>query len=270
MTNDVILPAHQRVLKNHVGFGVAVKNTFTFAYRTFLKIIHNPESLLDVTLMPILFTLMFTFLFGGAISGDITSYLPIIIPGILIQTCITSCGNAGTQLREDTDKSISNRFKSMPIARISPLAGVLTADLVRYAIAGAVVFLVGAIIGYRPGFVNVIACIGFVTVIGWCLSWLFAFVAMTAKSVSSASMYGMLIMFPLTFLSNAFVPTATMPTVIRVFADYINPVSRAITAVREILGSGSIGADFWLALAGSLVILVVFVPLTLTTYRRNA
>ncbi len=270
MTNTAIIPAHQRELKNHVGFGTGLKNTFTFAYRTLLKILHNPESLLDVTLMPILFTLMFTYLFGGAISGDITNYLPIIIPGILIQTCVTSCGNAGTQLREDTDKSISNRFKSMPIARISPLAGVLTADLVRYAIAGAVVFIVGAIIGYRPGFLSVIACIGFITFVGWCLSWLFAFVSMTAKSVSSASMYAMLIMFPLTFLSNAFVPTETMPKVLRIFAEYINPVSKAITAVREILGNGTIGADFWLALAGSLLILVVFVPLTLWTYKRNA
>lgn len=269
MTNNAIIPVHERDLKNHVSFGTAVKNTFTFAHRTLLKIIHSPESLLDVTLMPILFTLMFTYLFGGAISGDIASYLPIIIPGILIQTCVTSCGNAGTQLREDMDKSISNRFKSMPIARISPLAGVLTADLVRYAIAGAVVFIVGAIIGYRPGFLSVIACIGFVTFVGWCLSWLFAFVAMTAKSVSSASLYAMLIMFPLTFLSNAFVPTETMPKAIRFFAEYINPVSKAIAAVREILGKGTIGADFWLALVGSLVILAVFVPLTLWTYKRN-
>ena len=270
MTNTAIIPAHERDLKNRVSFGTALKNTFTFAYRALLKVIHNPESLLDVTLMPILFTLMFTYLFGGAISGGITSYLPIIIPGILIQTCVTSCGNAGTQLREDTDKSISNRFKSMPIARISPLAGVLTADLLRYAIAGAIVFIVGAVIGYRPGFLNVVACIGFVMFVGWCLSWLFAFVAMTAKSVSSASMYAMLIMFPLTFLSNVFVPTDTMPKVLRIFAEYINPVSRAITAVREILGNGAIGADFWYALAGSLAILVVFVPLTLWTYMRNA
>ena len=269
MTNTAIVPASERKLSNHVGFGVALRNTFTFVYRTFLKIIHNPESLLDVTLMPVLFTLMFTYLFGGAISGGIAGYLPIIIPGILIQTCVTSCGNAGTQLREDTDKSISNRFKSMPIARISPLAGVLTADLVRYFIAGAVVFIVGAFIGYRPSLLRVLCCIGFVTVIGWCLSWLFAFVAMTAKSVSSASMYAMLIMFPLTFLSNAFVPTETMPKVIRFFAESINPVSKAIAAVREILGSGTIGTDFYLALVGSLVILAVFVPLTLLRYRRN-
>ncbi|SHH57716.1 ABC-2 type transporter [Sporobacter termitidis DSM 10068] len=106
--------------------------------------------------------------------------------------------------------------------------------------------------------------------VGWCLSWLFAFVAMRAKSVSSASMSAMLIMFPLTFLSNAFVPTETMPTAIRFFADNINPVSKAIAAVREILGNGTIGADFWLALAGSFVILAVFVPLTLLTYKRNA
>ncbi|MDI3476881.1 MAG: daunorubicin/doxorubicin transport system permease protein [Thermoanaerobacterium sp.] len=269
MKKTAIIPANERDLKNRVSLDTAIENTFTFAYRTLLKTVHNPESLLDVTLMPILFTLMFTYLFGGAIAGGIASYLPIIIPGILIQTCITSCGNAGSQLREDIDKSIFNRFKSMPIARISPLAGVLTADLLRYAIAGAVVFIVGAIIGYRPGFLRVIASIEFMMFVGWCLSWLFAFVALTAKSVSSASMYAMLIMFPLTFLSNAFVPTETMPKVVRYFAEHINPVSKAITAVREILGNGAIGMDFWLALVGSLTIFIVFVPLTLWAYNRN-
>lgn len=270
MTSAAIIPAHERELKNRVDLGTAVKNTLTFAYRTLLKVFHSPENLMDVTFMPILFTLTFTFLFGGAISGNIAGYLPIIIPGILTQTFITSCGNAGTQLREDADKSISNRFKSMPIARISPLAGVLTADLVRYAIAGAVVFIVGAIIGYRPGFLSIVASIGFMMVVAWCLSWLFSFVAMTVKSVSAASMSAMIIMFPLTFLSNAFVPTKTMPGAIRFFAENINPVSKAVTAVREILENGTIGADFWLALVASLVILAVFVPLTLWTYKRNA
>lgn len=269
MKKTAIIPANECDLKNRVSLDIAIENTFTFAYRTLLKTVHNPESLLDVTIMPILFTLMFTYLFGGAISGDITSYLPIIIPGILIQTCITSCGNAGSQLREDIDKSIFNRFKSMPIARISPLAGVLTADLLRYVIAGAIVFTVGAIIGYRPSFLKVVISIEFMMFVGWCLSWLFAFVALTAKSVSSASMYAMLIMFPLTFLSNAFVPTKTMPKVVRYFAEHINPVSKAITAVREILGNGTIGTDFWIALIGTFTIFIVSVPLTLWAYNRN-
>ena len=131
-------------------------------------------------------------------------------------------------------------------------------------------FLTGAIMGYRPGLLSVVACIGFMMAIGWCLSWLFAFVAMTAKSVSSASLYTVLIMFPLSFLSNAFVPTETMPSsAIRFFAEHINPVTKIVSAVRQMLGSGTIGADFWLAALGSLVILLIFVPLTIWRYGRS-
>jgi ABC-2 type transport system permease protein len=272
MTDAAITPAIERQLKNHVDFGFAVRNTFTFAYRSIIKALRNLESFMDITAMPIMFTLMFTFLFGNSISGSVENYLPIVIPGILIQTCVTACGTAGTQLREDTDKSVTARFSSMPIARISPLAGVLTADLLRYAIAGVIVFIMGAILGFRPeaGILAIAAAIAFMMVIGWCLSWLFAFTALSAKSAATASGLAMVIMFPLTFLSNAYVPTDAMPSALGFFAEHINPVSKAVAAVRQMLAYGTIGADFWLALAGALVILVIFIPLTLRTYRRSA
>lgn len=95
-------------------------NTFTMAYRGILKIKHNPEQLFDVVIQPIIFTLMFTYIFGGAIAGDVTAYLPTIIPGILVQTVITGSIVTGTQLREDMDKGVFDRFKSLPIARIAP------------------------------------------------------------------------------------------------------------------------------------------------------
>jgi len=265
----MIIPATERNLKNRVDFGLAIKNTFTFAYRALLKAVHNPESFMDITIMPIMFTLLFTYLFGGAIAGSIANYLPIIVPGILIQTLVTSCGTSGTQLREDTEKSITNRFKSMPVAQISPLTGALTSDLIRYAIAGIIVFAVGAILGYRPGILAIIACIAFMMLIAWCLSWLFAFIAMSVKSVSTASTLALLIMFPLTFLSNAYVPTDTLPNWLRFFADKINPLSRAVTAVRQILSTSTVGAEFWYALLAALIILIVFIPLTLRVYKRK-
>jgi ABC-2 type transport system permease protein len=271
MTNTAIMPAARRELKNRVSFGFAVKNTFTFAYRSLLKAVHSPESLMDVAIMPIMLTLLFTVLFGGAIAGNIASYLPFIIPGILMQTMVTSCATSGVQLREDTDKSITARFTSMPIARIAPLAGVLTAALVRYAIAGIVVFAVGAILGFRPetGIVGVLAAIAFSALIAWSLSWVFSVVALKAKSATTASSFSIIIMFPLTFLSNGVVPPETLPSALRFFVEHINPLSKAVTAVRQILSYGTIGNDFWLALAGALVILVIFIPLTLQTYKRN-
>lgn len=100
-----------------------------------MKMRRNPEQMVDVLLQPILFTVMFAYVFGGAISGSVGSYLPLIIPGILAQTVLTACVATGVQLREDMDKGVFDRFRSLPIARIAPLAGPMVADLVRYAFA---------------------------------------------------------------------------------------------------------------------------------------
>jgi ABC-2 type transport system permease protein len=234
--------------------------------------LHSPESFVDVAVMPIMFTLLFTFLLGGAISGDIPSYLPIIIPGILLQTFVTSCSSAGTQLREDVDKGITNRFKSMPIARIAPLAGILIADLLRYVLAGIIVFIMGAILGYQPeaGILFIAFSILLMMAVAWCLSWLFAFIGMIVKSAGTVSMLSMLIMFPLVYLSNALVPAETLPDWLKFFVLHINPLSRVVSAVREMLAHGTIGVDFWFSLLGALVILAVFAPLTLRAYKRKA
>ncbi|GHU60306.1 transport permease protein [Clostridia bacterium] len=271
MSNTAIIPAAERNLKNRVSFGFALRNTLTFAYRTLIKTIRNPETLMDVTVMPIMFTLVFTFLFGSSVSGSVASYLPIIIPGILIQTFMTSCSAVGVGMREDTDKSITNRFKSMPIARIAPLAGALIADIARFIIGGIVIFTVGAVMGYRPaaGILAVVASILFMTLIAWCLSWLFTFVALSVRSTAAASTTGMLIMFPLCFLSNAFVPSDALPGVLKFFAEHINPVSKAVNAVRQILDSGTVGTDFWMAIVSVFVVLAVFIPLTLKVYKRK-
>jgi ABC-2 type transport system permease protein len=232
----------------------------------------SPEILVDFVVLPIMFTLLFTFLFGGAISGDIPNYLPVVIPGVLLMSSFTNCTTAGSKLREDVDKGTTSRFKSMPIARIAPLAGSLIADLTRYIIGGVTVFTMGYILGYRPesGIFAVIFSIFFMTFIAWCLSWVFAFISMCTKTISTASAIGVVVMFPLVFLSNAFVPAETMPDWLQYFVLNINPLSHVVTAVREFLTYGTIGTDFWLALFGALVILVVFIPLTINAYKRKS
>ncbi|GAB0168313.1 hypothetical protein LSPCS325_17500 [Lysinibacillus sp. CTST325] len=132
------------------SFNQSLRNSLTMAYRGVLKIRRTPEQLFDVTLQPIIFTLMFTYIFGGAISGNVQNYLPVIIPGILVQTVITTSIVTGVQLREDMDKGVFDRFKSLPIARIAPLAGALLADTIRYTIATVLTFTMGYIMGYRP------------------------------------------------------------------------------------------------------------------------
>ena len=266
-----IIPGAERRLKNHTSVRLTVRNSFTMAYRGLLKIKRTPEQLFDVTLQPILFTLMFTYIFGGAIAGNVHSYLPIIIPGILIQTVITTSVVTGVQLREDMDKGVFDRFKSLPIARIAPLAGALLADTIRYGIATILTFVMGYLLGYRPGagLGGVVAGGLLVIVCAWCISWIFAFFGVIARTASSVQGISLIILFPLTFLSNAFVPVNTLPGWLRWFVN-INPLSHLITAVRNLANHGSIGQDFWISLLGAIVIVAIFAPLTVRAYMRKA
>jgi ABC-2 type transport system permease protein len=271
MNRSSIIPGSQRQLKNHTSFGQTVRNSFTMAYRGLLKIRRTPEQLFDVTLQPIIFTLMFTYIFGGAISGDIQGYLPVIIPGILVQTVITTSVVTGVQLREDMDKGVFDRFKSLPIARIAPLAGALLADTVRYTIATVLTFTMGYIMGYRPGggFDHVVIAGILVIVCSWAISWIFAFFGVIARTASSVQGISMLILFPLTFLSNAFVPVKTMPHWLQWFVN-VNPISHLVTAVRNLANTGTIGSDLVISLIGAAVIVAIFAPLTVRAYMRRA
>lgn len=271
MSTTTIVPGVQRELRNHTSVTQTIQNTFTMAYRGLLKIKRTPEQLMDVTLQPILFTLMFTVLFGGAVAGDSVSYLPLLIPGILVQTVITTSVVTGTQLREDMDKGVFDRFKSLPIARIAPLSGALLADTVRYAIATTLTFAMGYLLGFRPeaGIGAVVLAGLLVIACSWAISWIFAFFGVIARSASSVQGISMIVLFPLTFLSNAFVPVDKLPTWLQGFVN-INPVSHLVSAVRDLVNHGTVGADLVSSLIGAAVIVAVFAPLTVRAYMRKA
>ena len=202
-----------------------VSQTMTLAWRAMKKMQRNFEQLFDVTIQPLLFTAMFAGIFGGAISGNVKAYLPIIITGLIGQTVLTACVATGVQIREDMDKGVFDRFKSLPIARIAPLAGPMVADMLRYLIASVLTFATGFAMGYRPGggFFGVLAAIVLAVFAGWSLAWIFAWFGTIGRSAQGVQGISLMVMFPLTFLSNAFVPTDTMPGWLRAFAD-INPV----------------------------------------------
>ena len=241
------------------------------AYRGLLKFRRTPEQFFDVTLQPILFTSMFVVIFGGAIAGNVHNYLPTLIPGILVQTVVTASLVTGVQLREDMDKGVFNRFKSLPIARIAPLAGALLADTVRYAIAVTLTFSMGYILGWRPGYglLGVFSSGLLVIFFAWCISWIFAYFGVISRSAAGVQGVSILILFPLTFLSNAFVPVKTMPHWLQPFVNG-NPVSLLIGAVRQLASVGTIGHDFWFSLVGALGIVLIFAPLTVKAYMRKA
>ena len=250
--------------------GETVSQTLSMAWRALKKMRRNPEQFFDVTLQPLLFTAMFAYIFGGAIAGHVSSYLPLLIPGIVAQTVLTTCMSTGVQLREDMDKGVFDRFKSMPIARIAPLAGPMVADLVRYLIAAGLTFVMGVIIGYRPGggVFGVLWAILLAIFTGWAIAWIFTFIGTIAHSARSVQGISMMILFPLTFLSNAFVPVSTLPAALAEFVK-VNPVSHLVSAARDLANQGTITAEVgWTILAG-VVVIVIFAPLSVWSYKRH-
>ena len=255
---------------SHVTLSGAVSQTLTMAGRALKMMWRKPEQMFDVIIQPLLFTAMFAYIFGGAISGDVGSYLPLLIPGILAQTALTTSMATGVKLREDMDKGVFDRFKSLPIARTAPIAGPMVADLARYFIAACLTFFTGILMGYRPGggVLGVAAAIALVMVAGWSLAWIFAWVGTIARSATAVQGISMMIMFPLTFLSNAFVPVETLPSWLAAFVR-VNPVSLVVTAVRDLANTGTLtGAVGW-ALVGCAAAIVIFAPLAVRQYARK-
>ena len=176
----------------------------------------------------------------------------------------------GIQLREDMDKGVFDRFRSLPIARIAPLSGALLADTIRYAIATTLTFVMGYVMGYHPagGLGNVVLAGLLVIACSWAISWIFAFFGVIARTASSVQGISMLILFPLTFLSNAFVPIETLPGWMQTFVR-LNPVSHVVTALRGLMNGVHVTGDIAWALIGCAVVVVIFLPLAVRNYSRK-
>ena len=245
-----------------------VSQSLSMAWRALKKMRRNPEQFFDVTLQPLLFTAMFAYIFGGAVSGDVKTYLPIVIPGVLAQTALTACMATGTQLREDMDKGVFDRFRSLPIARIAPLVGPAIADLLRYGLAATLTIAVGIAMGYRPHVLGTIAGWLLIVFAGWALAWIFTWLGTVARSAQAVQGIGMMIMFPLTFLSNAYVPTSTMPGWLQDFVR-VNPVAHVVTATRDLMNDGNLTMNVLWALVACVVVVAIFLPLAVRSYSRK-
>ncbi|MET8158796.1 ABC transporter permease [Sphaerisporangium sp. NPDC005289] len=256
--------------RRRVSMRETLGQTMMMAWRALKKMRRNPEQFFDVALQPILFTAMFAFIFGGAIAGDVQSYLPLMIPGILAQTVLTTCMATGTQLREDMEKGVFDRFKSLPIARIAPLAGPMVADLLRYTIAATLTFGMGLVMGYRPGggAGGLLAAILLAIFTGWSLAWVFTFVGTIARSAQAVQGISMMILFPLTFLSNAFVPVETLPGWLAAFVR-INPVSHLVTAARDLANDALVSGEVAWTLLACVIVIAIFAPLSVRSYKRH-
>jgi len=259
-----------RTIRSSVSIRDTASQTMVMAWRALIKIRRNPEQLVDVTLMPLLLTLLFGFMFGGAVAGGMAAYLPTLVPGIIAYSAVTASVAAGTQLREDMEKGVFDRFRSLPVARIAPLAGPMLADLTRYALAASLTLAMGIVIGYRPdgGVPGVFAGVLLAIVTGWSLAWIFMFLGTVAKSAQSVQSLSLVVMMPLVFVSNAFVPVDTLPDWLHTLVN-LNPVSHVVTALRDLMNHGEITAAVGYALLGCLAVVAIFATLAYRSYSRK-
>lgn len=242
----------------------------TFAMRALLKTKHTPMALMDITAMPILFLLMFTYLFGGAIAGSVTDYLQFLLPGILVQTVVQITMYTGLDLNKDIQKGFFDRQRTLPIWSPSSLVGAMLFDGLRYSIASAIMIGFAMILGFRPeaGLLGVVLAVGLLLVFSFSLSWIWTVLALIMESETALMATAMMIIFPLTFLSSAFVDPETMPGLLENFVN-INPISFLVDAVRGLMHGYEVQSEIMWVFVSSLVLLVIFAPLTMYLYRRK-
>jgi len=249
-----------------------VRHATALARRSLIKTMRTPEALLDVTLQPVIFLLLFTYLFGGAISGgDRDGYLQFLLPGMLAQSLAMGGIALGQNLNADIEKGVFDRFRSLPVARSAPLVGAVAADFIRYLTVCVVMLTFGMIMGFRveTGFLPAVAAVALSIGFGLCFCWISVWVGMLVRTSGAVQGVMFLLIFPLSFGSNVFVATDTLPGWLQAFV-HVNPITPLVATIRGLLIGGPVAGHLAVTLAFMGGLLVVFVPLALRAYARRA
>jgi ABC transporter DrrB family efflux protein len=248
-----------------------VTDTLVIAERNLIRLPRAPDLLLAFTVQPIMFVLLFRYVFGGAIQTPGYSYVDFLIPGIIVQNIAFGGFVTALGLNEDVHKGLVDRFRSLPMARPAVLAGRTTADIVTNTLSMTVLLITGVIIGFsfHTNFWHAIAGVGLLLLFGYAFSWVFAFLGLLVSSPEAANSVGFIAVFPLTFISSAFVPVASMPEPLKSFA-MVNPFTIVVDAMRSLWLGAPAGNNVWGAVVWSLVIIAVFSPLAVARYRKAA
>jgi len=249
-----------------------VSQSLTLAWRNIVRIRQNPEALADVTFQPIIFLALFLFVFGGAIAGGggWRSYLPVLLPGLLVQTVVFATMGTGVGLNDDFAKGVFDRFRSLPIARISPLIGAVLGDAVRYSLSIVILMTSGFVLGFRfhNGVGNGILAMLIVLLFALSMCWIWVWLGLSLKTAQGVQGVAFLVMFPLTFGSNVFVQTDTLPGFLQAFVK-INPVKYLVDTMRGLMLGGPIEKPLLITLAWMVGLVAVFAPLAIRAYRRR-
>jgi ABC-2 type transport system permease protein/oleandomycin transport system permease protein len=250
-----------------------VTDTLVIAERNLVRLPRAPDLLLAFTVQPVMFVLLFRYVFGGAIrTPPGITYANFLIPGIIVQNIAFGGFVTALGLNEDVHKGLIDRFRSLPMARPAVLAGRTLSDIVTNLLSMTVLTVTGLIIGFsfsHTTALDVIAGVGILVLFGYAFSWVFALVGLLVSSPESANSFGFIAIFPLTFISSAFVPPALMPSALRAFAN-VNPFTIVVDAMRHLWIGTPAGNYVWGAVVWSVAIIAVFAPLAVRRYRRAA
>jgi ABC-2 type transport system permease protein len=260
----------------------ALVDGWVVAKRNLIKIKRVPDLLIFSTIQPIMFVLLFAYVFGGSIQIPGVTYREYLMPGIFVQTVAFGAGITAVGLADDLQKGVVDRFRSLPMSRAAVLVGRTTSDLLNNLFVVVVMSLTGLLVGWRIRSDPLRGLLGYLLLLAfaYAMSWISAVIGLSVKSVEIAQSAGFIWMFPLTFLSNAFVATNTLPSWLQPVADW-NPISSMVLALRQLWGNTSSDPRFngsgfpaehpqQLAVGWVALILIVFVPLAITRYRKAA
>jgi ABC transporter DrrB family efflux protein len=247
----------------------AVSDTLVLARRSLLRIRRQPDLLIGYTVQPLMFVLLFVFVFGGAIDTPGYDYVDFLMPGIIVQSMVFGGFVTALGLAEDLKKGLIDRFRSLPMTRSAVMTGRTLADVGANIVQLVVMVGVGLLVGFSfaTSVPEVVAGIALALFIGYAFSWVFAFIGLIASSPEASNAYGFTILFPLTFVSSAFVPVASMPGWLEPVAEN-NPFTTMVDAARALFIGTPAGNDVWGAVAWSVAIIAVFAPLAAWRYRR--
>ncbi|OCT11331.1 ABC transporter permease [Paenibacillus pectinilyticus] len=237
--------------------------------RSMRHIFRSMDTIISVTIMPIAMMLLFVYVFGGAIQTGTDNYVNYLLPGILLIAIASGIAYTSFRLFTDVQRGIFERFHSMPISRSTLLWGHVLTSLVSNAISLVVIILVALIMGFRSsaGILPWLAVVGILALFTLALTWVAAIAGLSAKSVDGASAFSYPIIF-LPFISSAFVPTTSMPKVVRAFAEN-QPVTSIVEAIRALLSGQPVGNDIWVALAWCVGILIVAYFFAMRVYKKR-
>ncbi len=248
-----------------------ISDSWIMTRRSVLHIVRSMDQVLSLVLFPIMFMLLNRYVLGGAIDTGNVSYANYLFAGILIQTLAFGANYTTINLAVDMKEGIVDRFRSLPMSSSALVIGHIASDLVRNVISGIIIVLVGFAVGFRPdaSAIEWVYVIGLALLFTLAISWASAILGLLVKTLEAAQWVGFVLIFPLTFVSSAFVPTDTMPRAVRAFAEN-QPVTHVINAVRAWLVGTPLGDSAWLSIAWSLAIIAVSVPITAWLFRRHS